>query len=255
VFDIAAVPPGYLRVTIVADHPNGKNGVHLGQDETGCPYALVSDSGDWNLTISHEVLEMLVDPSLSAFATGTRPDGAVVQYLKEICDPCQATPYVIDGVTVSDFVTPAYFDATALQDGTTYSRCGTVSAPLTVAVGGYLVWKDASGTYFADTNDGVDFRTIPIGPFTGGAAMPIRAWVDANLRPQQTVPSGNARRRLTALARKHRTAAKRHSLRWLAEMRGSFPGLGLREDACEPPVEKIARPRGTNGSRSIMARR
>ena len=38
-----------------------------------------------------------------------------VKYLLEICDPCQAMWYPVNGVPVSDFYTPRYFDPVAVD--------------------------------------------------------------------------------------------------------------------------------------------
>lgn len=54
----------------------------------------------WTMAASHELLEMLEDPSSMATRNG---------YLFEVCDPVETAGYDIRGVTVSDFVTPAWF--------------------------------------------------------------------------------------------------------------------------------------------------
>jgi|SRR6185312_10462074 len=55
--------------------------------------------------ISHELLEMQGDPS----ARITRPGIDGRYYMQEACDPVSADLYNKEGVTVSNFVTPAYF--------------------------------------------------------------------------------------------------------------------------------------------------
>lgn len=55
--------------------------------------------------ISHELLEMLADPS----ARMTRPGTDGRYYMMECCDPVSGDLYDLDGVSVSNFVTPAYF--------------------------------------------------------------------------------------------------------------------------------------------------
>jgi hypothetical protein len=52
------------------------------------------------MAASHELLEMLKDPSSLATRGG---------YPFEICDPVETAGYDIRGVTVSDFVTPSWF--------------------------------------------------------------------------------------------------------------------------------------------------
>ena len=51
-------------------------------------------------------------------------------YLVEACDPCEgnADGYQIQGVLVSDFITPRFYDALSTP-GTRYSFTGAVTAP------------------------------------------------------------------------------------------------------------------------------
>ena len=59
----------------------------------------------WTMTFSHELLESLVDPKdETIFKIGNDI------YEPEICDPVQYQAYPIDGVWVSNFVTPEWFD-------------------------------------------------------------------------------------------------------------------------------------------------
>jgi hypothetical protein len=67
---------------------------------------LAEQSGlPWTLTFSHELLEALVDPTGEAIV-----DTGEENYELEICDPVQFQTYPIDGVWVSNFVTPDWFD-------------------------------------------------------------------------------------------------------------------------------------------------
>jgi hypothetical protein len=62
-------------------------------------------------TLSHEVLEMIVDPSCNLYAY--RPSGvgrAERIYFYEVCDAVQSEHYDIDGVSVCDFVYPEWFE-------------------------------------------------------------------------------------------------------------------------------------------------
>src|SRR5688500_1835848 len=90
----ADVPLGYWRVTIVPGRPDGLFGVHRTQE--GQPYAEISDEGPWTVSVSHEILEMIVDPTLSNFRAGTLADPPRrVNFLVEVCDPCQAHAYAV----------------------------------------------------------------------------------------------------------------------------------------------------------------
>ena len=66
----------------------------------------------WTVTASHELLEMLADPAinLSVFIESGSKHGKLYAY--EVCDPCEGDGYgyEIDGVTVSNFVFPSWFE-------------------------------------------------------------------------------------------------------------------------------------------------
>ena len=64
----------------------------------------------WTVTLSHELLEMLADPWINWCAQGD--DGKI--YALEVCDAVEADRmgYEIDGVLVSDFITPSWFEPT-----------------------------------------------------------------------------------------------------------------------------------------------
>jgi hypothetical protein len=55
---------------------------------------------NWTVGASHELLEMLIDPQGESISGG---------YLEEVCDPVSFVWYSVDGMYVSDFVTPAWF--------------------------------------------------------------------------------------------------------------------------------------------------
>jgi hypothetical protein len=141
------MPVGYWPMVVKddIDFP-GAAGIHL--DKDGQPFALISatDSMDqWSLTASHEVCEMLVDPFGNRLVAGDSPklDQGRVMFLVEVCDPSEAADfaYSSNGVLVSDFYTPQYFDPLG-SDGVRYSFTDAISEPRDVLEGGYLSWLD-----------------------------------------------------------------------------------------------------------------
>ncbi|WP_374349537.1 hypothetical protein, partial [Chitinimonas sp.] len=66
----------------------------------------------WSVTASHEVLEMLVDPNINLTVFEQSSKGSRL-YAYEVCDACEGDDYAykIDGVLVSDFVYPAWFES------------------------------------------------------------------------------------------------------------------------------------------------
>ena len=136
------VPTDYWPV-IVSDDINtpGAAGVH--EDKNGQPFALVQFSDTWSLTASHETLEMLADPFGNRLVAGKspKPGQGRVNFLVEVCDPCedQQFAYTVNGVTVSDFYTPHFFDPIA-ESNVRYSYTGALKGPRKILRGGYLSW-------------------------------------------------------------------------------------------------------------------
>jgi hypothetical protein len=140
------VPDGYWPMIIKDDIGVEAAGVH--KDKDGQPFALIASSPDfdnWALNCSHEMLEMLVDPSLDWQVTGDSPmDGqGRVSFLVEVCDPSGAADfgYSVNGILMSDFYTPHFFDPVA-SAGVRYSFTGAITGPRQVLRGGYLSWKE-----------------------------------------------------------------------------------------------------------------
>jgi hypothetical protein len=145
------VPPGLWPVFIVPAIKDA-GGFHLTKHNQ--PYAEVAYGPGWTIAASHEVCEMLVDPSgnrlqpsLSIDLKSSRiVDGAgTFEYLVEVCDPSESpdNAYSIAGVTVSDFYTPHFYDPMAVA-GTRYDFTGAIKAPRQVLKGGYLSWFNSS---------------------------------------------------------------------------------------------------------------
>jgi len=144
---LEAVPIDYWWIIVCDDlHPGG-GGFHL--DDHGQPIALVQADPGWELAASHEALEMLADPSGNRTIAGAPPPRVPepyshferVKYLLEVCDPCNAKEfaYEVNGVRVSDFVTPHYFDPPGAT-GVPCSFRGSVKEPHTVLKGGYVTF-------------------------------------------------------------------------------------------------------------------
>jgi hypothetical protein len=151
------VPIGYWPI-IIKDNIGvaGAAGVH--QDNDGQPFALVTSAqnlDDWSLTASHECLEMLVDPSGDRLIAGDSPKEGQgrVSFLVEVADPSEAAEfaYTSNGILVSDFYTPNYFDPVQ-SSAVRYSFTGAIKEPRQVLAGGYLSWVDSTtGHWWQET--------------------------------------------------------------------------------------------------------
>jgi hypothetical protein len=73
----------------------------------------------WTADLSHEILEIIADPEVNILVKGPHPGRArhTVFHYREVCDPVQATTYEIDGVTVSNFVLPHYYNGDGERKG------------------------------------------------------------------------------------------------------------------------------------------
>jgi hypothetical protein len=138
------VPAGYWPIIIKDNiHEPGAAGYHT--DRYKQPFALVQNDAGWALTSSHEMCEMLVDPFGSRLVSSgsiKRGQGRV-SYLVEVCDPCEddTFAYSVNGILVSDFYTPNYFDPVT-SSAVRYSFSGSVKKPKQVLKNGYLSWLD-----------------------------------------------------------------------------------------------------------------
>jgi hypothetical protein len=102
----------------------------------------------WTVTLSHELLEMLADPDVNLTVEVDDAHGRPVFYSYEICDPVESDSlaYEIDGVKVSNFVLPSYFESFH-KEGKRYDYRGALKGPApALAPDGYLsVYDPASG--------------------------------------------------------------------------------------------------------------
>jgi hypothetical protein len=174
------VPVGYWHVLLQDELPNGAAGLHK-RDDNKQPFALVALTTNWTVFMSHEVLEMLVDPqgTLTRAGNSLKSGQGRVEYLIEVCDPCQSScfAYSVNSVMVSDFYTPQYFDPVK-SNGVRYSYSGQVRGPREVLDGGYLSWFDPQDRHLFQLQvDGTKKIVVDKGevPF---AAESLRAFSD-----------------------------------------------------------------------------
>lgn len=188
-------PAGVSPIFIVDNTPNHVGGLHTTTDG-GLPWAIVLVSRDWHLAASHEAIELLIDPTGNrmqdglalSVRDGTVQDGTTrVRYLVEACDPIEDADhaYRIDGIAVSDFYTPNYFDD-AVTPGTRYSFNGALTRPREVGRNGYLSWRDnATGRYHQLRNfDGYAIVDLP----DASEVLNARMFVDHHTPTPRTHP-------------------------------------------------------------------
>lgn len=198
------VPVGYFPIYIVDTFDSG--GQHKSVNNQ--PFALVAAGKSWSLAASHEALEMLVDPDGNRLVAGTSPIDSQgrVEFLVEVCDPCQSEreAYTVNGVLVSDFCTPEYYDPVGVM-GARYSYSGKVTAPHQVLPGGYLSWHDPeTGDWFQHNRMKAEVIKN-LGPIQPAAMMSLRSMIDDHSAPP--LPLSNLKANSPALRRAQRVRA------------------------------------------------
>ncbi len=173
------VPGGCLPVIIVSADalPTKRRTFHMLAG--GVPAALVAYDDDWTVAASHELIEMLCDPSGIRTIPGPslHAEQGLVEYLMEVCDPCEGSSYEIDGVRVSDFVTPQYYGLPS-EGGNRYSFRGRLGAPLALHEGGYITWRTEHGDVYQAFASGRGEPTIK--PLEERPLALSRQWIDAH---------------------------------------------------------------------------
>lgn len=158
--DEKLIPKDYFKFYIVDTiDVNGALGYHS-NDRNGNPYSVILSTPDWSKTVSHEALEMIIDPQGNNLIL-TILDGKNIHILKEVCDPPENFSYKIDGVVVSDFVFPSYFDS-SINKYRSQTFTGVLQLPLNIAYGGYFSYMDSENNWYQRVNFG-KLQTVFLG--------------------------------------------------------------------------------------------
>lgn len=164
-------------------HELSANGYPLGKIFAGSD---IQAGTLWTVTASHELLEMLADPWINTVAQVNGDDGSIMFFAYEVCDAVEADSlgYPINGIQVSDFVTPEWFMPG--WPNKAFDNQGHVNQALQLLPDGYIsIWRP----------DGHGWQQVT-----------------AQLRPGgPPVPKGSRRHR--------RMEGKNHSNQWLRSAR------------------------------------
>lgn len=155
---LAHLPHGAVPVFLVKKLPPGEGGFH--SDKANQPFAKIIASphdDTWTIDASHEIVELLVDPYGNRMQTGNaiqiHGDGiadapGTFNYLVEAADPVEANNYAYDinGIAVSDFITPHFYDAHPVS-GLRYSFQNNLAGPRRLQPGGYISYQTSDGRW------------------------------------------------------------------------------------------------------------
>jgi hypothetical protein len=90
-----------------------------------------------SVTASHELFEMVIDPIANLWAEAK--DGT--EYAYEMSDPVEEDTFLVDGIRMSNFVHPSWFEPFDHPPGTKFDHLGLLKKPFTMTKGGYMIIK------------------------------------------------------------------------------------------------------------------
>lgn len=88
----------------------------------------------WTTTAGHEGMEAAADPFLRR-CVQNQADGSI--WALEVCDAVEQGTYLIDGVPMSNFCTPEWFEPPTTLAGVKFDYMGQCSSPFQIMDGGY----------------------------------------------------------------------------------------------------------------------
>jgi hypothetical protein len=97
-----------------------------------------------SVSASHELVEMLVDPAINMMTTGPDPK---LMYAYESADPVEELTFDVNGIAMSDFVYPAYFENFHKAGSVQFDHLNKVTKPFQILSGGYqIIFKNGKWT-------------------------------------------------------------------------------------------------------------
>jgi len=85
----------------------------------------LDDKQSVSVTACHELFEMAIDPIANLWAEAA--DGT--EYAYEMCDPVEEDTFLVDGIEMSNFVHPAWFEPFKHPRGTKFDHLGRLTKP------------------------------------------------------------------------------------------------------------------------------
>jgi len=88
-----------------------------------------------SVTACHELFEMVIDPIANLWAQATNR----TEYAYEMCDPVEEDTFKVDGIEMSNFVHPSWFEPFIHPPGTKFDHLGRLKKPFSMTKGGYVI--------------------------------------------------------------------------------------------------------------------
>jgi hypothetical protein len=187
--DFASIwPEAHGSKLILGEAPKGAWAVRV-VDETGCffcsgyhdvedgvPYAVVSAQGDWQITFSHELWEILINPYTDRSAI-VKGKGVKRKYALETADPVEGDQFAYQrqsasgaAVRISDFVTPSWFRRGSRGP---WDFARKTRRPLQILEDGYQLWFHQGGWDAIWAGDGAKAEGLAKARRWNGAAPSV----------------------------------------------------------------------------------
>jgi hypothetical protein len=96
----------------------------------------LDDNQSVAVSTTHELVEMLVDPAINMWTSGPK-EGTFYAY--ESADPVEELSFKINGIDMSDFVYPAYFEVFRKPKSVKFDHLNKVTKPFQILHGGYQI--------------------------------------------------------------------------------------------------------------------
>jgi hypothetical protein len=90
-----------------------------------------------SITASHELFELAIDPINNIWAEATTR----TLYAYEMCDPVEEDTFKVDGLKMSNFVHPSWFEPFKHPKGTKFDHLGLLKKPFSMRKSGYVIIK------------------------------------------------------------------------------------------------------------------
>jgi hypothetical protein len=97
----------------------------------------LKDNVPVSVTASHELFEMVIDPIANLWAQATTR----TEYAYEMCDPVEEDTFMVDGIAMSNFVHPSWFEPFDHPRGTRFDHLRKLKKPFSMTKGGYVTIK------------------------------------------------------------------------------------------------------------------
>jgi hypothetical protein len=96
----------------------------------------LDDNQSVSVSASHELVEMIVDPAINMYTSGPDPK---TMYAYESADPVEEVTFKVNGMDMSDFVYPAYFEVFRKPGSVQFDHEKKVTKPFQILSGGYQI--------------------------------------------------------------------------------------------------------------------